>query len=682
MAGRGLSSAGPFQQSSGDDWYTIGMGLNARINQLESAANADEANTAAGAKAAAGDMGGAAQEYYRRGHQDQGLTYANQDRQQQADARARQEQELRRQADLTAGAKAAAGDMSGAAQEYYRRGLQAPGAAYGTAGRQQQADAREQQEQELRRQADLAAGAKAAAGDMSGAAQEYYRRGLQSPGTAYGTAGRQADADAIEWAKRRDVRAANNQSVENPEGAASAMLRTQGPEAAAPYQALAEKQLKTAAETADHVHEALARTKTPEDWNQVVDVIEQNMPADKRPQMESLRINDPNAFDALKARHLVELNTQRDILRGRIGQPLPVAPGATAGGKAAPVGIKMPEDIAAGYEAAYGEKLPMQWANLAYKQGSLVERGPNGKPVLVAPEHSKQALTEHSQNLRAVAQDPMTVYASALSRGVAKNEALNYARSAQAEIVSRHLNDAASLAGGWELDDTKLSNAQYEQRERFNDSTGFLRGRNAYGIIRGEIEPTSDIPLTMMEVRSINTMLQSEIGRLATTGQGAVAESTRKHLDTVVGDLVKSPSPETYLQFLGFAKQVMDNFKDVPTQGVERLGVLSHVIRQRQHDIDSIAVPSAGPGGAPAGPGGAPAGPGGAPAGPGGAPAGPGGAPAGPGGAPAGPGGARVLRYDRTTGNMVDTADQVAPGKSDAMSPSPPLPSTPLSLRY
>ena len=324
--------------------------------------------------------------------------------------------------------------------------------------------------------------------------------------------------------------------------------------------------------------------------------------------------------------------------------------------------LRLPHEIQADYKAKYGEDLGPDFANRAAKKGLTVERGPDGKPMIVeAPspisadalrlqhEHpglpwddaysaaslaaknyggttiafekdvngiphlktggteGTRAYAETPEGARALAvargtadpelqrqlaaarNDPNILYQKALAQGIGKKDADNLGRVQQVDAVHGHINMVEDSVGGRELDESKLSPAQLEKRRTAESGLGYLRSKTGYGIIMGEIAPQSDTPDFIRNLSQTQTMIEGELTRLATMGQGAVAQGIREHLQKTVSDLTSAPSVKNLLSATKTMNDMADVIAHMPMIGQPAPGLINPTLRGNSAATPAVA---------------------------------------------------------------------------------------------
>jgi len=288
---------------------------------------------------------------------------------------------------------------------------------------------------------------------------------------------------------------------------------------------------------------AMQQADTPEKWNQLIEAVKPYHP-------EIAQFSDFN------------------IGRGR----LMYKAGLT---QAAPAATDQIAQVQREFKGKYGEDLPYTTAlGVATALGSKFNAGQRlagwQKDATGQWVPQWEADKNTAAAVRQAAINPLTQYYRSVAQQAGKNTGQNLAREQQAAIVDKHYDLAASLAGGWGAD-KELTPEQQQQRANFENAIGGLQGQmpGFAAIVRGEVNPTADTPAVIRQVGSINQMIKGELTRLATSGQGAVAEGIRHEFDTVVGNFLTMPSTKTYLDVLRFQKKMMGAFTEAPDVGYQ-----------------------------------------------------------------------------------------------------------------
>jgi hypothetical protein len=260
------------------------------------------------------------------------------------------------------------------------------------------------------------------------------------------------------------------------------------------------------------------------------------------------------------------------------------------------------------FKAKTGKDLPYEVASSALKSGSGVELSPDGEARVKTLEHSLQATREAQLAVKEKAMDPNFLYNKALASGIGKQDAQNLGRVQQVHAVIGHTEMAENLVGGTELDASKLTPDQAAKRKTAEESIGYLKSKLGYNTLVGMVTPESDAPDFVKKLHQTQVMLEGELTRLATMGQGAVAQGVREHVNQVIGDLAASPSIKNYLEATKTIKEMSNVIASQPMIGKPNVDLINPNLRSPGAGAPSAPAPSpASAQAAPGGPSAAPA---------------------------------------------------------------------------
>jgi len=271
----------------------------------------------------------------------------------------------------------------------------------------------------------------------------------------------------------------------------------------------------------------------------------------------------------------------------------------SATGKSARTSSEMQaiRQIQTDFKSRYNFDLDYADANAALRSGSKPVLDDNGEVKFEARSGTIQGTRDTRAQQNAMKYDPTQVYQRGLAQGMGKQDASNLGRVQQIHAVLGHLAMVDDLVGGTELDPAKLTPEQARKRQIAENGVGYLRSKIGYAILTGQMDPQSDTPDFLRNLHSAQVMLEGELTRLATMGQGAVAEGTRNHLNGIIGELGERPSVKNILSATRNIREMATVIASMPMIGNPQEGLINPSLRgggtQQQSAEPSDAIAEA-----------------------------------------------------------------------------------------